>query len=191
MSSANQPGLPARLGRAIRPELQAIHPRLLLVRALLAPLPPYVGGRLRVWALRRAGFHIGRGSSFFGTPVLVGNGALQDRLSIGRDCYFNVGCHLELEASITIGDRVGLGHDVMILTSSHAIGSHERRAELALRREPVTIEDGAWLGARVVVLPGVTIGAGTVVAAGTVVTRDVPPDTLLAGRERTSLARWR
>jgi maltose O-acetyltransferase len=46
---------------------------------------------------------------------------------------------------------------------------------------PVSIEDGAWIAARVTILPGVTIGRGTVVAAGAVVTRDVPPNTLAAG----------
>jgi maltose O-acetyltransferase len=73
-----------------------------------------------------------------------------------------------------------LGHEVMLMTSSHEIGSDEHRAG-PLYTAPITIKDGVWIGSRSVVLPGVTVGAGSVVAAGAIVTKDVPPHTLVGG----------
>ncbi|MEP7190805.1 MAG: DapH/DapD/GlmU-related protein, partial [Roseiflexaceae bacterium] len=72
------------------------------------------------------------------------------------------------------------GHHVVVLTGSHEVGPPSQRAA-ALYTKTVTIGDGAWLGARCTILPGVTIGAGAIVAAGAVVNRDVPPNTLVAG----------
>ena len=75
---------------------------------------------------------------------------------------------------------MALGHGVLILTSSHEFGDQWRRGGEHITA-PVTIERGAWIGARGVLLPGVTIGHGAVVGAGAVVTTDVPPNTLVAG----------
>jgi acetyltransferase-like isoleucine patch superfamily enzyme len=68
----------------------------------------------------------------------------------------------------------------MILTSSHELGPTMQRAGPLFRR-PVRIGQGAWVGARSVVLPGVSIGDGAVVAAGSMVTKDVPPNVLVGG----------
>jgi maltose O-acetyltransferase len=170
-----------RLRRVIYEEFHAVNPRLLMAQALLMLLPHYVGNRLRARVLDLVGFRIGRGTMMADVPAISGTGNIEQRLVIGRYCWFNVGCVLELEALITIGDRVAFGHQVMILTSTHSIGSQEQRARPALVRLPVRIDHGAWLGARSIVLPGVTVGAGAVVAAGALVNRDVPPNTLVAG----------
>ena len=66
------------------------------------------------------------------------------------------------------------------MTNTHKLGTAEQRAT-DLIAHPIAIGDGAWLGARCTVLPGVTVGAGAVVAAGSVVTKDVPPNALAAG----------
>jgi maltose O-acetyltransferase len=87
---------------------------------------------------------------------------------------------LDLGASISIGDKVSLGHGVLVLTGTHEIGPPSHRAG-RLVTEPVSIGDGAWLGSRCVIFPGVKIGAGAVVAAGAVVTEDVPANTVVAG----------
>jgi acetyltransferase-like isoleucine patch superfamily enzyme len=92
----------------------------------------------------------------------------------------NTPLHLNASAPITIGNRVGIGHHVVIITDSHRLGDASQRLGERLGR-PVSIEDGVWIAARVTVLPGVTIGRGSVVAAGAVVTRDVPPNCLVAG----------
>lgn len=169
-----------KLLHVAREETSGLHPRLLLTQMCCALLPSHVGSRLRVYALRAAGFRIGHGSVMWGMPRITGNRDLYTRLSFGRRCLVNVGCFFDLGASITIGDGVALGHQVMILTTSHAFGPAEFRAGPTYTK-PVVIQDGAWLGARVLVLPGVTIGAGAVVAAGAVVTRDIPANALVAG----------
>ena len=66
------------------------------------------------------------------------------------------------------------------MTGSHQTGPSERRAGAGTAKE-IVVESGCWIGARVLVLGGVTIGAGSIVAAGAVVTRDVAPNTLVAG----------
>jgi acetyltransferase-like isoleucine patch superfamily enzyme len=68
----------------------------------------------------------------------------------------------------------------MLLTTGHDLGPHEQRAG-ELTAAPIVVGDGAWIGARSVVLPGITVGPGAVVAAGSVVTTDCEPDGLYAG----------
>lgn len=154
--------------------------RLLLARLVLAPLPDEVGGRLRAWALRLAGFNIGERTVLAGTPKISGGKELYKQLRVGRDCWFNIQCLLEVHAEVVIGNRVQLGQQVMLLTNTHELGPPYRRSG-SLQALPVRIGDGAWLGARSTILPGVTVGEGAAVAAGAVVTKDVPPNCLVAG----------
>ena len=161
-------------------DFRAAHLRLLLARLLLLAIPNDLGGRVRASVLRLAGLRFGRSTVLGGTPQISGGRDLERQLSVGRSCWFNIHCVLEVHAELTIGDRVQLGQQVMILTNTHEIGPAHQRAG-PLKALPVHIGDGAWLGARCVVLPGVTIGEGSVVAAGAVVTKDVLPNTLVAG----------
>jgi acetyltransferase-like isoleucine patch superfamily enzyme len=164
----------------LQEELYGLHLRWLLVRILLFPLPPFVGSRLRVKVLNLFGFHIGAGSSMWGLPKLIGSGKLHQKLIVGQHSLFNVDCFLDLAGPITIGNQVILGPQVMLTTGAHKIGEATTRAgELSPR--PIVVEDGAWLGARCTVLPGVTIGRGAVVAAGAVVNKDVACNTLVGG----------
>jgi maltose O-acetyltransferase len=125
------------------------------------------------------GFQIGKGTVMWGTPTMTGN-HLTHRLKVGQFCWFNIGCILDLGASIQIGNNVAIGHQVMFMTGSHELGTAERRAGLH-NVQPITIGDGAWIGARAVIMPGITIGAGAIVGAGAVVTKDVLPNTLVGG----------
>jgi acetyltransferase-like isoleucine patch superfamily enzyme len=113
-------------------------------------------------------------------PTIIGGGDIYKRFTIGSGCWVNVACLFDLAASITIGDRVAFGPQVTLLTSTHDIGSSSYRTG-TLKNLPITIGDGCWLGARSTILPGVTVGPGSVVAAGAVVNKDVPPNTLVAG----------
>ena len=169
-----------KLVRAILQELEQLHLRLLLAQFLMSFLPAYVGVRLRATILRLIGFRIGRGSVFWGSVQIYGSGNLYKRLVIGEDCWINLGCLFDLGDTITIGNRSAVGHQVLFLTSSHEIGSAERRSGSSTLA-PIRIGDGAWIGSRAVILPGTTIGPGAVVAAGAVVTKDVPSNTLVAG----------
>jgi maltose O-acetyltransferase len=170
-----------RVWRVAAEELSAFHPRWLLVRLIGGLLPDGVGNRGRAPLLRLAGFRVGRATSLSGLPRLTGAGNISARLSIGHHCQINTDLSLELGATISIGDHVGIGQEVIILTTSHEHHDSPRHRAGPLVRQPVRIEDGVWIGARALILPGVTIGEGAVVAAGTVVARDVPPHTVVAG----------
>lgn len=161
-------------------ELDGWHWRWLIARFLLAPLPLHVGNRVRAFVLRFAGFHIGRGTVIWGTPTITGSGNFYSRLHIGEYCWLNVDLFFNLGADIFVGDRAGLGHQVMILTETHDIGAPDRRTG-PVRPLPVKIGKGVWVGARATILPGVTIGDGSVVAAGSLVTKDVSANVLVAG----------
>jgi acetyltransferase-like isoleucine patch superfamily enzyme len=151
-----------------------------LGRILTWPLPLGVGGRVRTAILRLCGFRIGHGTTVAGTFTVTGGRDASANVTIGRDCFVNHGCVLDASAPIEIGDRVSLGQQVLMTTNTHEADAPERRGG-ALRATPIRVGDGAWVSARAMLLPGVTVGEGAIVAAGAVVTRDVAPHTLVAG----------
>jgi len=140
-------------------------------------------------ALRVAGIKLGKSSAFWGLPTFSGSGNVGSRLSIGEHCGFNLGCHFELEDSVTIEDHVSVGHQVMFLTKKRDASGNALHGPTLTA--PVRVCQGAWLGARCVVMPGVTIGAGSVIGASVVVAEDVPPNVLLSGGRKISIAKWR
>lgn len=101
-------------------------------------------------------------------------------ISIGARTFVNYDCTFLDCNTITIGEEVQIAPGVQIYTATHPLNAAERRsgAEFAL---PVTIGDGVWLGGGTIVCPGVAIGSNTVVGAGSVVTKDLPPNVLAAG----------
>ncbi|MGY1828426.1 MULTISPECIES: sugar O-acetyltransferase [unclassified Blastococcus] len=102
------------------------------------------------------------------------------RISVGAHCFVNWGAVFLDVGPITLGDHVQLGPGVQLLTAVHPLDPAERRAGWQ-HASPVTIGDNAWLGGGVIVLPGVTVGADTVVGAGSVVTADLPPGVVAVG----------
>ncbi len=102
-----------------------------------------------------------------------------DHTVIGHNCRFSVG------KRITIGRHCHIASDVWMLDSSgHPSDPEARIAGLPPSPDevrPITIEDNVWIGSRSVIFPGITIGKGSIVAAASVVTGDVPPNTLVAG----------
>ncbi|MGW4940564.1 sugar O-acetyltransferase [Actinoplanes sp. NPDC004185] len=99
---------------------------------------------------------------------------------VGARTFANFGLVSLDVARVTIGDDVQIGPNVQLLTATHPVAAGPRRDkwEAAL---PITIGDNVWLGGGVIVLPGITIGANTVVGAGSVVTRDLPADVVAVG----------
>jgi len=160
------------------------------VEAAFRYCPPFVAGRTMAAALRATGVSLGKASAFWGLPKLVGDGNFCSRLSIGSHTGFNVGCYFELYNDIRIGNNVAVGHDVMFLTQTYDTSQGACRAT-ASGSLPVEVGDGAWLGARCTILPGVKIGAGSVIAASVVVSKDIPENVLFFGSRSVSLARWR
>ena len=169
-----------RAVEVLREEMDGLRPRHMLARLLVLPLPILAGSRLRAAALRLAGFRVGRGVTLGSMPRLFGNGPITERLTIGDHCFFNVGTTIELGAPVRIGDWVTFGPDVMLLTTTHEIGQPDHRCSTRVLGA-IEVGDGAWIGARALVLPGVTIGRGAVIGAGSLVLHDVEPNTLVAG----------
>jgi maltose O-acetyltransferase len=128
---------------------------------------------LRLFFYRRI-FLIGTNSSIL-MQVRIRRAA---NICIGNHSTINYGCTLDGRgALITIGANVDIGPEVIIWTQEHLIDDPMHN----VMSSPVTIEDYVWIGSRAIILPGVTIGRGAVVAAGAVVTKDVPPLTVVAG----------
>ena len=101
-------------------------------------------------------------------------------ISLGRSVFLNVGCVIDNSGPVRIEDECRLGMGVVIATSTHEFGGPERRAG-EVRALPVTVKRGSWLASSVTVLPGVTIGEGCIVGAGSVVTTDLAPNGLYVG----------
>ena len=110
-------------------------------------------------------------------PLYVDYGS---RIRIGARCFANFGLVALDVAAITIGDDVQIGPNVQLLTPTHPVEPGPRREKWEAAR-PITIGDNVWLGGGVIVLPGVTIGADTVVGAGSVVPRDLPAGVVAVG----------
>ncbi len=100
---------------------------------------------------------------------------------IGANCFVNYDAVFLDCAPITIGDDVSIGPRAQLLTALHPVDDIEARREGWEAAAPTTLGDNVWRGAGVIVCPGVSIGADTVVGAGSVVTRDVPAGVLAAG----------
>jgi acetyltransferase-like isoleucine patch superfamily enzyme len=154
--------------------------RKIAVLAISSALPEHGGNATRTMLLRRLGLSIGAGTVLGGSVRITGPGDVRRSLSIGELCSIGGHLYIDLSAPVRIGKNVGIGLGATLITGDHDIGASDRRLG-PLRGRPITIEDGAWLAARVTVLPGVRIGRGAVVGAGSVVTRDVEDDTLVAG----------
>lgn len=101
-------------------------------------------------------------------------------LRVGARAFINVGLIALDVAPISIGDDVQIGPRVQLLTPTHPLEREPRRAKWEAA-EPITIGENVWLGGGVIVCPGVAIGADTVVGAGAVVARDLPPGVLALG----------
>ena len=102
-----------------------------------------------------------------------------DLIQIGKNCTFNEGVVLNAKAPIIIGDYVRIASRVII--NSAGLDYEAPRESRGHTSAPVTIEDGAWIGAGAIINPGVVIGKDAAVAAGSVVLKDVPPRTLVFG----------
>lgn len=98
--------------------------------------------------------------------------------SIGKDVFINFGCTFLDQGGITIEDGVFIGPGAKIITEGHP---EQPAIRHTLHTQPVVIRRNAWIGAGATVLPGITVGENAIVAAGAVVTKDVPGNTVVAG----------
>lgn len=106
---------------------------------------------------------------------------LTKNIFIGNEVFINKHCLLSAYEKIIIKDNVQIGFRSMLLTSNYTLYFDPKRKQREKIFKPIVIEEGVFICSSVVILPGVTVGYGSVVAAGSVVTKDVPPMTLVAG----------
>ncbi|GGP08865.1 DapH/DapD/GlmU-related protein [Oceanobacillus neutriphilus] len=106
-------------------------------------------------------------------------------LTIGKNVFINSGCRFQDQGRIIIGDGSLIGHNVVFATINHDYNPLNRGT---MYLKPIELKERTWIGSHATILPGVTVGENSVVAAGSVVTRDVPPDTIVGGNPAKFLA---
>lgn len=115
-------------------------------------------------------------------PLTILFGSPEHPIKIGNDVYVNANCWFHgASAPLTIGNNVSFGPGVRIFTDSGPNTCTLLQDVYPLKEGPVSIEDQVWVGTGAVIMPGVTIGHGSVIGAMSLVTKDVPPHTVVAG----------
>lgn len=99
-------------------------------------------------------------------------------ITIGKNVFINSGCRFQDQGGITIGDGALIGHNVVLATLNHDFSPEKRST---LHPAPIVIGKNVWIGANAAVVPGVTIGNGAIIAAGAVVTKNVPENVVAGG----------
>lgn len=149
------------------------------LQTLLFSLPRYrTINWLKARFLGLMGAQIGRRPVFYpGVWIAPGRG-----LSAGDDVDFALGVLITTGGGVSIGSRVLIGYRTQILSTNHLIPDQPQRIfGNGHSRSPVNIGSDVWIGANCIILPGISIGEGAVVAAGSVVTKDVPPFAIVGG----------
>ncbi|HCA34090.1 MAG TPA: acetyltransferase [Lachnospiraceae bacterium] len=127
----------------------------------------------------------GDGSGMLG-PIFVHYGR---HTKIGKNCWFNFNLVIQDDGPVTIGDNCNIGPNVTIVTPQHSLIADERlhmldddgTEQFMVYARPVTIGKSVWIGASVTICPGVTIGDNCVIGAGSVVTKDIPANSVAVG----------
>jgi acetyltransferase-like isoleucine patch superfamily enzyme len=145
---------------------------------LLSQIPTRIGSRIREGELRRRGAALGQGC-FISTGVHV---VAPERLKLGERASISPGAIVDCRGGLEIGDATMVGIRAILLTSSHRF----ERLDVPMRDQgldyaPIAIGPDVWIGANAVILPGVRVGGGSIIAAGSVVTRDVGELEIVAG----------
>lgn len=138
--------------------------------------------QLRAWWLRLLGARIGPRAIVHDVRFFNLYRRGLPGLEVGADCFLGDECLLDLAEGIRMEEHVTLAERVLVLTHTN-VGYHDHplQAHFPASAAPVVLERGCFVGASATILPGLTIGRESFVAAGSVVTEDVPPRTLVAG----------
>jgi acetyltransferase-like isoleucine patch superfamily enzyme len=194
MSAAEVVGLPLRIGRALTLAVSGLKYRL---SARIEPSARFAWGADVTNILgEREAIRVGRNTVVAGQLLTFGHAG---DIGIGDWCFVGPGSRIWSAASIRIGNRVLISHGVNVHDNdAHPQDAAERHAQYAeivtrghprqadnIRAAAIVIGDDAWIGFNAIVLKGVTIGPGAIVAAGSVVTGDVPPWSVVAGNPAT------
>ena len=99
-------------------------------------------------------------------------------ITIGRHVFINACCHFQDHGGVTLGDGCQIGHTVVFATLNHGIAPEDR---VHTYPAPIVLGKNVWVGSNATILQGVTVGDNAIIAAGAVVTKDVPADTIVGG----------
>lgn len=99
-------------------------------------------------------------------------------ITIGKHVFINACCHFQDHGGVTLGDGCLIGHDVVFATLNHDFNPGNRAV---MHPAPIVLGQNVWVGSHSTILQGVTVGEGAIIAAGSVVTKDVPPRTIVGG----------
>lgn len=99
-------------------------------------------------------------------------------ITVGKNVFINACCHFQDHGGVTLGDDCLVGHNVVFATLNHGIAPENRSSMLPA---PITVGKKVWIGSNSTILQGVTIGDNAIIAAGSVVTKDVPANTIVGG----------
>lgn len=99
-------------------------------------------------------------------------------INVGKNVFINACCHFQDQGGITLGDNCLVGHNVVFATLNHGFAPEERQSMLPA---PIVVGRNVWIGSNSTILQGVTIGDNSIIAAGSVVTKDVPANAIVAG----------
>lgn len=148
-----------------------------LASKVISILPMTRCHRLKSNILRAAGIKVGYNTKIWSSARFYGS-----NITIGNDCFIGFGVQLfpTETASINIGSGCDIGADVLIHTGGHNWGPPRKRAGTGYSKS-ISVGNGAWISTRAVILEGSQIGAGSHVAAGAVVVKDVPENALVGG----------
>ncbi|WP_010529502.1 DapH/DapD/GlmU-related protein [Lentibacillus jeotgali] len=106
-------------------------------------------------------------------------------IKIGKNVFINSGCRFQDQGQIIIGDQSLIGHNVVLATINHDYHPLNRGT---MHLKPIVLKERTWIGSNTTILPGVTVGENSVVAAGSVVTKDVEPNTIVGGNPARFIA---
>ena len=144
-----------------------------------------IGDNVEINALSRQGITMGNNVSIHRNTIIECTGVIRELgegLVIGNNVGIAQNCFIQVRGKVTLGNNIMFGPNVSIFSENHGY----ERTDLTMLEQPttrkgVTIEDDVWLGTRCVILDGVTIGKGSIVAAGAIVNTSVPPYSIVAG----------
>jgi len=141
-------------------------------------IPNHIISRIPFYGIRNfyykliLGVKLGEGSS-----IHMGAFFVEGKLSMGLNSVINRNCHLDCRGSIFVGDNVSISPDCSLITASHVVNS----SDFKYIEGRIIINNYVWIGTRAMILPNVELGEGAVVCAGAVVSKDVPPYTVVGG----------
>jgi len=162
---------------------QNLHLKFRLANLVSGLLPEFASGAIRAKLYRVAGFKNVEADAFIigNLQLTSGQASFYQNLIIGSGAVIGDHVTINLDAEVRLGKNVSLGPLVIIYTGTHQIGPGSNRRVGQLLAKSVKIEDGCWIGLAAIILPGVTVGRGSIVAAGAVVTQDVAPNSFVEG----------